>query len=278
MKISRKVRLFSQIFFFVLVGLIAYNHYLSEIGKTLPFIGSASLHAFCPYGGVETFVALILNGVYVPKIHESSLIIMGIIIFLSILFGPVVCSYMCPLGSVQEWLGKIGRKIFGPKYNNFLPKKLDKALRYLRYVVLIITIYLTTESLKLVFLEVDPYYALFNFWSSEATIGGIIVLVIILLSSLFIERAWCKYACPFGALVGITNLFSVFKIKRNKTTCISCDKCNESCPMNIEVSELEVVKDHQCIRCGECTSDNECPVDSTVELRIMDFKGGNDEA
>ncbi|WP_066497484.1 4Fe-4S binding protein [Abyssisolibacter fermentans] len=269
---KKKLRLISQIFFFAVVAFIALNHYLSEIGKEIPFISSASLHAICPFGGVETFIALIKFDVMVKKIHLSSIVMTSIIMILAILFGPVVCSYMCPLGSIQEWLGKLGKKIFKNKYNNIMPKKIDRVLRYMRYFVLIFTVYLTTESLKLVFLEVDPYYALFNFWSSEATIGGIIVLVVTLLLSLIIERPWCKYVCPFGALIGLSNFISIFKIKRNKSTCIGCKKCDKVCPMNIEVSKKEVIKDHQCIRCGECTSDNTCPIEETVEFRTGAFK------
>jgi polyferredoxin len=273
----KKIRLASQIFFFVLVALISLNHFLVEFGITFPFIGSASLHAICPYGGVETFVAFMQFGVLVKKIHTSSLILTAIILVLAIIVGPVVCSYMCPLGSIQEWIAKIGRKIFKKRYNTFVPRKLDKILRFTRYFVLVFTVYVTTNSLRLLFLEIDPYYALFNFWSSEATIGGIIVLIIILMSSLFVERPWCKYACPFGALVGISNLFSIFKIKRNKTTCVGCKKCDAVCPMNIEVSTKEVIRDHQCIRCGKCTSEESCPIENTVELRVQSFKEANNE-
>ncbi|MDA3844926.1 MAG: 4Fe-4S binding protein [Vallitaleaceae bacterium] len=272
-----KLRLVSQILFFLLIGLIATNHYLSETGRNLPLIGAISLHGMCPYGGVETSVAFFKYDMFIQKIHASSVVIMVLILGLGVLFGPVVCSFMCPLGSIQEWIGKIGKKIFKKKYNHFMPIKLDKILRYLRYAVLIYTVYLTTNSLRLVFLEVDPYYALFNFWSDEATIGGIIVLVIVLLSSLFIERAWCKYACPFGALIGLTNKFSVFKIRRNASSCISCGLCSHACPMNIEVESKTVITDHQCIRCLECATDVSCPVSNTADMKITSYKEAKDE-
>jgi polyferredoxin len=131
---------------------------------------------------------------------------------------------------------------------------------------------LTTQSLKLVFLEVDPYFALFNFWSSEVTIGGLIVLGITLLLSLFVERPWCKYACPFGALIGLTNLFSIFKIRRNIHSCIGCSQCDYACPMNIQVSNKETIRDHQCIRCNECSSEVTCPVKDTVELKSSAYR------
>ncbi len=270
MKISKPIRLISQIFFFVVIALITWNHYLVESGSALPFIGSSSLHAICPFGGVATLVSWVTLGAFVQKIHLSSIVIMVIIMILSFLLGPVVCSYVCPLGSIQEWFSKIGKKIFKGKFNTFIPKKLDKILRYGRYGVLIFTVYLTTQSLKLIFLEVDPYYALFNFWSDEATVGGIIVLVIVLMGSLFVERPWCKYACPFGAVVGLTNYFSIFKIRRKSSTCVNCQKCDTVCPMNIQVSSKDVIKDTSCIRCGLCTSEHTCPIDNTVSLSIKD--------
>lgn len=264
---SKKLRHISQVFFFVLVGLIAINHTLAESGNPLPFVGTASFHAICPFGGIEALFAFLRYDVMIPKIHESVFVMLGIILLIGILIGPAVCGYACPLGSVQEWFGKIGKKLFANKYNTFIPAKYDQYLRYLRYVSLFFTVYLTTNSLKLVFLEVDPYYALFHFWSDEATIGGIIVLLVTLLASLFVERPWCKYACPFGAVIGLTNLIRIFPVRRKAATCISCSKCDQACPMNIEVSSKTVIRDHQCISCNECTSDVVCPVADTVVLQ-----------
>jgi len=272
-KMSKKLRLISQVFFFVLIGLIAINHTLAESGNPLPIIGTASLHTICPFGGVEALFAFLQYDVLIPKIHPSAFIILGIILLTGILLGPVVCSYACPLGSVQEWFGKLGKKIFKKRYNTFIPRKIDKYLRYLRYISLIFTVYLTTNSLRLIFLEVDPYYALFHFWSDEATLGGIAVLLITLIASLFVERPWCKYACPFGAVMGLTNLIRIFPIKRKPATCISCHKCDQICPMNIEVSKASRVRDHQCISCNECTSDVSCPVANTVVLEVGGKRG-----
>ncbi len=278
MKKKWNLRLISQLSFFLLVALIVLNHEISESGIVLPIIGSSSLHSICPFGGVAAFVALFRWDVMVPKIHLSSFVVLGIIFVMSIIAGPLVCSYMCPLGSIQEWFGGLGRKIFKKRYNHFVPLRLDKILRYLRYLVLIWVVYLTTMSLRLVFLEVDPYFALFNFWSSEATLGGLFVLGVTLLLSLFVERPWCKYACPFGALIGLTNLFSILSIRRNKTTCVDCKRCDTVCPMNIEVSKKKVVRDHQCIRCFACTSEVSCPVPQTVELKVKAYEEVHHEA
>ncbi|SKA79742.1 4Fe-4S binding domain-containing protein [Caloramator quimbayensis] len=267
-----KIRLFVQIFFFATILLTALNEYLSRKNITIPFISKASLHGLCPFGGVVSIYKFATDGSFVQKIHESSFVMLGIVIFLSILFGSVFCGWVCPLGSVQEWIGKIGKKIFGRRYNIFIPNKLDKKLRYLRYFTFIWIVYVIGKTGKLLFNDIDPYYALFNFWTGEVKIQAIVLLIVVLVSSLFIERPWCKYLCPLGGFLGLFNFISIFKIRRNKNICISCKVCDKGCPMNIVVSDKDSIKDHQCIRCLKCTSDVLCPVENTVNLST---KGGD---
>ncbi len=249
-----------QIFFFALVALISINHTLVESGKGIPLLSSASLHALCPFGGVVTIYQFITVGTFVQKIHASAFILMIIGFLMAILFGPVFCGWVCPFGSIQEWFGGIGRKLFKKRrYNRFIPAKIDYYLRFLRYLVLAWVIYMTAVTGKLIFQEYDPYYALFNFWTSEVAVIGLVILGLSLVGSLFVERPWCKYACPYGAVLGITNLFRVFKIRRTASTCKLDGACDIYCPMNIPVSQKVVVRDHQCISCLECTSEGALP-------------------
>ncbi len=271
-KRSLKIRTAVQIFFFLLIAVIAVNHTLVETGAGIPLLSSASLHAVCPLGGVVSIYQFAMAGTFVKKIHESAFILMGIVALLAVLFGPVFCGWICPFGTVQEWFGKLGRKLFGKKYNRFIPAKYDRILRFLRYGVLAWVIYMTARTGQLIFEAYDPYYALFNFWSSEVAVSGLIALGLVILGSLFVERPFCKYACPYGAVLGLTNLFRVFGIKRKASTCIDCRACDRSCPMNIEVSTKGTVRDHQCISCLACTSEQTCPVPATLELRAGAYR------
>jgi polyferredoxin len=260
------IRRIVQWFFFLLIAFISINHTLAASGRGIAFLSSASLHALCPFGGVETLYSVLTAGVLVKKVHDASLVLAGIVIILAILFGPVFCGWVCPLGTVQEWMGKLGKKRFKRRYNHFVPVKLDQVLRYARYGVLLWVLYVTAKSGTLVFEAYDPYFALFNFWGGEVAWTALAILGLTLGLSLFVERPWCKYACPYGAVLGLTNLFRVFSIRRAESTCKADGACSIMCPMNIPVDTKKVVRDHQCISCLECTSEAVCPVARTVML------------
>lgn len=264
---KKQIRIIVQLFFAALIALISVNKTLEETGGiTIPFLSDASLHALCPFGGVVTLYNLATLGTFIQKIHMSSMILLVIILLLSVLFGPVFCGWVCPFGSIQEWIGKMGRKIFKKKYNQFVPKNIDHILRYFRYFVLLWVIFVTAHSGYLLFSHIDPYNALFTFWYEEVELPSLVMLIVILILSLFVERPWCKYICPYGALLGITNYIRIFKIRRNKNTCINCNLCDKKCPMNIEVSQNEKITNHQCISCFECTSERSCPIPDTVRM------------
>ncbi len=262
-----KIRHIVQFIFFMLLFLTAIGHTLEESGVHLPFIEAASIHTLCPFGAVVSFYKLITTGTFVNKIHASAMVLFSATLFLSVLFGPVFCGWVCPLGTIQQWVSAAGKKL-GLKGKFTVPPLLDRVLRNMRYLVLLWVVYVTAVSGELIFADYDPYYALFNFWSGEVAVSALIILGLTLALALFVERPWCKYACPFGALLGISNTFRVFGIKRNASTCISCQKCSKVCPMGIDVAHMTKVKDPQCISCYACTSEQACPVPDTVTIKI----------
>jgi hypothetical protein len=265
-KIGNVLRPSVQVSFFLLVAAIALNQKLEEMRMTITWLPTTCLHAICPFGGVESLYQLVTAGVYVQKIEQSAVVLMVVAFALAIIAGPLFCGWICPLGSFQEWLGKVGKKLTGNKFNNFMPARIDRYLRFLRYGVLVLVLVATGISAKLVFSDYDPYHALFRFYSGEVATGAFIVLGAVIVGSLFVERPFCKYACPYGALLGLFNLISVFPLRRNESRCISCKACDRSCPMNIKVSTTQIVRDHQCISCLKCSSESSCPVADTVAL------------
>lgn len=266
-----------QIVFFILIALIAVNHTLVENGKSIPLVPGASLHAVCPFGGVVTVYKLITEGSFTQKIHESSLVLGIAVLAAAILIGPAFCGWICPFGTVQEFAAKLGRRLLGKRYGKIIPKKLDSLLRYLRYAVLIMVVIMTAVSGKILFSNVDPYYALFQFWTGEVAIAAFVVLGVVMALSLIVERPFCRYACPYGAFLGLTNYFRIMPIRRNSSSCISCAKCDRACPMGITVSDKTTIRDTACISCLKCSSDAACPVADTVDIRIRPYKVAGNE-
>lgn len=262
------VRLAIQILFFLIIASIAFNQWLEGMRMAVPWLSTACLHAICPFGGVVSIYQFATTGSFVQKIDQSSMILMYIVFALTLVAGPLFCGWICPLGSFQEWLAGVGRKLFGKRFNGFIPPQIDRYLRFLRYVVLALVLYATAVSATLVFADYDPYHALFKFWSGEVAISSLIVLGIVIVASLFVERTFCKYACPYGALLGLFNFFSIFPLRRSKANCINCKACDIGCPMNIKISTGTVIRDHQCISCLKCTSEFSCPVANTVALSM----------
>lgn len=265
-KKSTVIRSFIQVFVFALVFLISISKWMAEKGVKIPLLPSASLHAICPFGGVATLYEFFTVGTFIQKIHNASFILMILSVITAILFGTIFCGYICPFGSFQEWIGKLGKKLFPNRYNRMVPQKLDRILRYLRYGVLAMVLYNTAVTAKLVFQSVDPYYALFNFFTDEVAVSAYVMLGVIVVLSLFIERPWCKYLCPYGAFLSLFNPIRIFKIRRSKNSCVGCKKCDRVCPMNIEVSGKEVIGDLGCISCYKCTSEAACPIQDTVTI------------
>lgn len=270
-KALRWLRRGVQIGFFALVGAISVTNGLREAGVEVPLFKGASLHAVCPFGGVVSFWSLVTNGTLVKKAHESSVVLAVIGIVIAVFLGPFLCGWACPLGSFQEWLGLLGKRIFKKRHNAMIPRSVDAWLRYLRYAVLVLVSVQTLRFGKLVFQDVDPFYALFNFWNHEITWTALAALGATALLSLLVERPFCKYFCPYGAFQGLFNVIRIFAIRRNPKTCISCHACSKACPMNIDVEAKRTVRDHQCISCMECVSGISCPVEDTVVMAAGNF-------
>lgn len=200
--------------------------------------------------------------------HDFMLIAASIIILITIVFRSGFCGWLCPLGLISDGLRALGKKIGGitslksvnKRYKKWVKKnrglllKVDKGLRYLKYLLLL-------WILQAAFLDIA---SISSGWILLASF--ILILAFVVILNFFVDRAWCRYLCPVGATFGFVSLFSPTKVARNEQTCISCKLCTKSCPMGIDVAEMSKVNDSECITCLKCV--DACPVEGALELKM----------
>ena len=265
-KKSRSLRLVVLGLGLAIITGIGLMHQLTGI----PVVG---VDALCPFGGIETILTLISTGGYVKQIAASSLILLGVVLVTAVIFRRSFCGYICPLGALQEFFGGIGKAIW-PKGRPQVPTAIDKPARYLKYVVLAVFTVWTWQAAELVIRPYDPWVAFMHITSAEvlSSFGiGLAVLAISLAGSVVYDRFFCKYLCPMGGFLGLISRLSLFKVRREATTCIDCKACDKACPMNITVSEVETVVSAECINCNACV--DACPVKDTLRVATKGATG-----
>ncbi len=169
---------------------------------------TASPEAYCPFGGLETLYKYITSGgSYVAHTHLSNLVVAIAVLLTALLLRSAFCGWICPLGFIQDRLHSFSawlQKRFVPvrKFFRSLARKgqpvwafLDKYLRFLKYGVLVWAVTGAALYGVMVFRDYDPWSALINIAEWTFT-PGLVVLGLTLVGSLFVERPWCRYACP----------------------------------------------------------------------------------
>jgi polyferredoxin len=214
----------------------------------------------------------------INEIHPAALFILLAIIGVSLLLKKAFCSWLCPIGTLSESLWMLGQKIFGK--NLPVTKWLDYPLRSLKYLLLFYFVYsiwqMDVFSLK--HFIYSPYNKVADIkmylFFANITSFALWTIIILMAFSVVIKNFWCRYLCPYGALLGFFSFFSPLKITRNKETCVDCELCTKACPANINVhkvgeafpqSSVGRVWSDECMSCMLCVE--ACPVKSTLEMR-----------
>jgi len=255
---ERKIAKYTRLIFLgiILAGAMIIHYFHIKLGPSVP-----SVHAICPLGGLENLWSWIAGKANIQKLFTGTMTLFFFSLFFALVFGRAFCGYICPFGALQEFLGKITRKKFK------VPEKIDKYLRYLKYIVLVFVTVMAWITASIWISPYDPYTAFAHIWRTEELFNemliGFIILVIVVFASIFIDRFFCKYLCPSGAMYGLISKISPTKIKRNSCSCCSsCGQCSKTCPMNINVSDAVIVKSSECIKCSlcitNCPSENDC--------------------
>ncbi len=165
----------------------------------------SDFESYCPFGGMQALSTYMVSDTLACTMTTLQ-IFMGIaLIVAAIMFSKLFCGYLCPLGTLTEWIGKAGKKF---KLRYTLKGIADRAFRVFKYALLFITFYFTISSSELFCKKYDPYFALTSgFGGDVVLLFALIGLAVLIIGSFFITQFWCKYFCPLSAA---TNIFANF--------------------------------------------------------------------
>ena len=229
----------------------------------------AGVEGWLPIAGLMNFKYWLATG-RLPATHPAALFLFVTFLAIAFLLRKAFCSWLCPVGTVSEYLWRAGRHIF--RRNFYLPRWLDLPLRGLKYLLVGFFVWavanMPAEAIEQ-FMH-SPYGAIadvrmLNFFRDLGQTAGI-VLAILVVVSVFVQNFWCRYLCPYGALLGIVSFFSPMRIRRTADACIDCAKCAKACPSALPVDKLITIKSAECTGCLECVA--VCPSEGALEMSL----------
>lgn len=254
------------------IGIQFYRFASALAGGALPTVARPpGVEAFLPISALVSLKYFLFTGI-INQIHPSGLVIFLIICLTALLFKRGFCSWICPVGLASEILARLQGAIF--KHGVRVPKWLDRGLCSIKYLLLgffVWTIFLKMPLASVKgFLE-SPYNILadikmLGFFThiSPLALGVILTLAAL---SVVIHHFWCRYLCPYGALLGLIGLVSLGRIRRNPAACTGCGKCERACPSMIEIRAKESINSLECSACMGCVS--VCPEDKAIGFSLF---------
>ena len=169
-----------------------------------------------------------------PIENPQRWLLLGFVAVSGLLFGQVWCGYLCPFGALQELVSRLGRRIGLRAYPD---RRLEQRARYLKYLVLAWMLIAVWSSGEVLWASFDPMQHAFG-----GRLAGWMLLLAgaALLGSLFYVRFWCRYFCPLGALLSLTNKVAILERLAPRRRFEHCDL------------GVKDTFDLDCIRCGRC--------------------------
>jgi polyferredoxin len=191
------------------------------------------------------FAGLVLAGAGWPV--WAGLLVAGLVS--ALLVKRAACSFVCPIFPVGELLWRAGARWLGRNFT--APFWFDLVLRTAKYLVLAwVVIALSQGQLPDTLVGAQHVASL--------------LVVALLLLSLFFQMPWCRYLCPYGALLGLVSMASLLKIRRSPGRCVRCHRCDHRCPANLPVMLRTTVRSPECFACYRCVDG--CPAPGALDL------------
>ncbi len=234
----------------------------------------SGVEAFLPINAMLGLRHLIGTGA-IDVVHPAGLAIFLAICLMSLVVARSFCSHLCPIGLLSELLGRVGIRLAGRSIS--VPRWLDLPLRSLKFLALgffVRAIWLDMSPAAVETFLSSPYarvadVKMWMFFASPTrlTIGVLGALVV---GSLFVRDLWCRYLCPYGALLGVLGRLAPLKVRRRSDLCTSCRACTRACPARLPVHSMPRVASVECTSCQDCVA--ACPVNGCLAVRPVGLR------
>ncbi len=260
--------------FIIYLGYRFYLFYSWALGNRETYVPRPpGVEGFLPISALMGLKKLVLTGKY-DMVHPAGLTILMAVLTISLVFRKGFCGWICPIGFLSNFLERIGLT-----FKVTIPVK-----RWVGVILGIPKYLLLAFFVNAVFFQMDikaidaflnaPYNfavdaKMLKFFLEPSSLT-IKVLLGLLVISLFIRNFWCRYLCPYGALLGIVSFLSPTRIVRDKDLCTNCKLCTVVCPAGIKVHQKIQVLDPDCIGCEECVA--VCPKKGSLTVRFAGRK------
>ncbi|MCP4755070.1 MAG: 4Fe-4S binding protein [Proteobacteria bacterium] len=251
------------------VGLQFYLYVQQAVGTgSVTISRPSSVEGFLPIGALMAWKRFLITAEW-DGVHPAAMVIFGFAVLISFAFRKSFCSWFCPVGTLSEWFHKLGRGLFGRNF--FMPIWLDYPLRSVKYLLLGFFVWVIGSMPVAAISDFlrSPYYTLsdvkmLHFFTRMTVTTGL-VLTVLLIGSLFFANFWCRYFCPYGALMGLLGALGPTKIQRNPESCTGCGRCSKMCPNRLDTAGKIKINSPECTGCLDCTI--VCPVEETLVFR-----------
>ena len=239
-----------------------------RISKIQIFRAMIQLGSFVFISGLFTILFGSIKSIYLNVISQNfslqeniaQIILIAGVLLLTMLTGRFFCGWMCSFGALMDLLHYLSTKLMKKKL--VMSETFEGFLKSFKYIILAFTIVVIWTMGKSVFAQDNPWnvFGMLSSFSNLSSVPsflfemkiGAILLGFIIVGGFFIERFFCRYLCPMGAVFAVFSKTRMLKLKKQEHDCGKCMGCTKACSMGINLNKVNQVDCGECINCLKC--------------------------
>ena len=228
----------------------------------------ASVEAFLPIAALMGLRRLLQTGAW-DMVHPAALAILLAAMVTALVLRKGFCGYVCPVGLISGMLNALGRRLSLSRVPGPWTARLLSVPKYLALGFFIYTVFFGMDLAAIEQFAAGPYNyvadaRMLRFFQSPSRTTMVVLAALLVLGTV-LRSFWCRYLCPYGALLGLLSWASPTSVHRDPATCVQCGRCTRACPGCIRVQDMERVLSPECLGCMRCQE--ACPVEGCISLR-----------